>query len=109
MVQVQKCRYCGDSYRIGDENMAIETYDGWVSDICRPCQTESSIDEQTINEQRIDLICDECKGCFSVDQGIGLSMLAFADEENGGDPILCPECCPSAQWAQEEYGDANER
>ena len=25
------------------------------------------------------------------------------------DPVLCPDCCPSAQWAREEYGAENER
>ena len=50
--------------------------------------------------EKIDLICDDCKECFDVEMGIGLSMLAFAEEENGGDPILCPDCCPSAQWAR---------
>ena len=59
--------------------------------------------------KKIDLICDDCKECFEVELGIGLSMLAFAEEENGGDPILCPECCPSAQWAREEYGESKEK
>ena len=37
---VQRCRYCGDYYRSDDAEMAVETDDGWVSDICRPCQEE---------------------------------------------------------------------
>ena len=62
-------------------------------------------------EQTIELMCDECNENFEVDMGIGLSMLAFSEgnDDNRGDPILCPECCPSAQWAREEYGDENER
>ncbi|MCG9132757.1 hypothetical protein J5I95_13850 [Candidatus Poribacteria bacterium] len=36
---VQQCRYCGDFYRIDDEDMAVENDDGWVSDICCQCQT----------------------------------------------------------------------
>ncbi|MCY3739950.1 MAG: hypothetical protein OXH00_02910 [Candidatus Poribacteria bacterium] len=39
-MDVQHCRYCGDFYRIDDDEMAIETDDGWVSDVCRSCQTE---------------------------------------------------------------------
>ena len=59
--------------------------------------------------ETIDLICDECKICFEVDMGIGLSMLAFAEgtDDNKGDPILCPDCDVSAQWAREEYGAEN--
>lgn len=56
-------------------------------------------------KETIDLICDECKACFDVEIGIGLSMLACAEDENGGDPILCLACCPSAQWAREAYGE----
>lgn len=39
-MNVQHCRYCGDFYRIDDDQMAVETDDGWVLNICRPCQTE---------------------------------------------------------------------
>ena len=60
-------------------------------------------------KETIDLICDDCKECFEVELGIGLSMLAFAEEKNGGNPILCPDCCPSAQWAREEYGEETKK
>ena len=39
-MDVQHCRYCGDFYRIDDDEMAVETSDGWVLDICRQCHTE---------------------------------------------------------------------
>ena len=39
-MNVQQCRYCGDFYRIDDDEMAIETDDGWVLDICRQCHTD---------------------------------------------------------------------
>ena len=55
--------------------------------------------------EKITLLCDECHEDFEIEMGIGLSMLAFADPEEGGDPILCPTCCPSAQNAQDEFGD----
>lgn len=53
------------------------------------------------------LCCDECCEIFEINRGIGLSMLAFAEgtDDNKGDPILCPDCDVSAQWAQEEYGN----
>ena len=57
-------------------------------------------------EQTIDLICNECCELFSVEMIEGLNMVSR--HEDFADPILCLECCPSARWAQEEYGGANE-
>jgi len=39
-MRIQLCRYCGDFYRMDDEQQVIETDDGWVSDICRQCTDE---------------------------------------------------------------------
>lgn len=60
--------------------------------------------------EQITLLCDECEKNFQIDLGIGLAMLAFAEgnDDNRGDPIVCPDCCLSAQWAREEYGDSDE-
>ena len=48
MTQTQRCRYCGDFYRIYDDQRAIETDDGWVIDICRQCHTEFNCEEETL-------------------------------------------------------------
>jgi len=50
MIQTQQCRYCGDFYRIDDNEMAIETDDGWVINICRQCQTEFNLEERALDE-----------------------------------------------------------
>ena len=51
MRQTQRCRYCGDFYRIDDDERAIETDDGWVIDIgFRHCHTEFNIEEQALSE-----------------------------------------------------------
>lgn len=49
-MDVQHCRYCGDYYRIDDDEMAIETDDGWVSDVCRPCQAEYNAEAQALDD-----------------------------------------------------------
>ena len=46
----QHCKHCGDFYRCDDEDMAIETEDGWVIDICRQCHTEFNSEEQALDE-----------------------------------------------------------
>ena len=51
MTQTQRCRYCGDFYRIDNDERAIETDDGWVSDIgFRQCQTEFHLAERALDE-----------------------------------------------------------
>lgn len=47
---IQQCRYCGEFYRIDDEEMAIETDDGWVIDICCQCHTEFNLAERELDE-----------------------------------------------------------
>ena len=46
----QHCKHCGDFYRCDDDQRAIETEDGWVIDICRPCHTEFNIEEQALED-----------------------------------------------------------
>jgi len=62
VIETQRCRSCGDFYRIEDEEITIETDDGWVIDICRQCHTDFNIAErelyeawQTANEE----LCEE--------------------------------------------------
>ena len=46
----QHCKYCGDFYRCDDKELAIETQDGWIIDICRQCHTEFNCEEQALSE-----------------------------------------------------------
>ena len=46
----QHCKYCGDFYRCDDDEMAIETDDGWIIDICRHCHTEFNSEEEALSE-----------------------------------------------------------
>ena len=50
MIQTQRCRYCGDFYRIYDNELAIETEDGYrVIDIgFRQCHTEFTCEEEAL-------------------------------------------------------------
>lgn len=50
MRQTQRCRYCGDFYRIDDDASPIETDDGWVIDICRQCHNEFNCEEEALEE-----------------------------------------------------------
>lgn len=46
MTQIQRCRDCGDFYRIDDEEMqTIETDDGWGIEICRQCADDLNISD----------------------------------------------------------------
>lgn len=48
---ILQCRCCGDFYRRNDEDMeTIETDDGWVSDICRQCQTEFNLEALALED-----------------------------------------------------------
>ena len=49
-MDVQRCRYCGDFYRIDDNEMAVETDDGWVIDICRQCHTEFNLEAEALED-----------------------------------------------------------
>ena len=62
MTQTQRCRSCGDFYRIEDEEQGIDTDDVWVIDICRQCQTEFNIEEQALEDAWQDFyeqLCEE--------------------------------------------------
>ena len=50
MTQTQRCRCCGDFYRIDNDERAIETDDGWVINICRQCHTEFNREELAPDE-----------------------------------------------------------